>query len=63
MDEEGAGGTGHCTRLQVGLYPALPHSLTKKETASPELAALAPAAPVLEIDPLVDEERSARCQL
>jgi hypothetical protein len=57
MDEEGDGGTGLCTPLQVGLYPALPLCVTKKETASPELAALAlaalapaalaPAAPVL----------------
>ncbi len=55
MDEEGAGGTGHCTHLQVGLYSALPYCLMKKETATPALA-----APVFDIDPHVGGDRSAR---
>ncbi len=38
-----------------GAVYALPHCLTKKDTASPALAAL-----VLERDPHVGEERSAR---
>jgi hypothetical protein len=38
-----------------GAVYALPHCLTKKDTASPALAAL-----VLERDPHIGEERSAR---